>query len=247
MAAPPDLVRVEKRLLRFQVPHTSDVSSIDTLTVTNISSSNVAFKVKTTNQQRYIVRPNVGVIQIGDTVDIDIGLQLASATPRVGPSKDKFLLRVAAAPQHLDAASLADFWTALEGDAGVRGFKFKVEFFSASDDAQAPVSSPPPDASRYVIMRDPDELLQDDKYALAMSRVRELQQSLEAKNLELVRLKTELAETKAETERVLRDAPTTPLSANKVVSDPFGGVSIVGLGLMLLLFLILVNVILRIL
>ena len=95
-------------------------------------------------------------------------------------------------------------------------------------------------------MADADHLLQEENYEEALQRVRELQAMLDEKNLELARLRAELAETRAESERVLKEAPQTPLSANKVLSDPFGGVSVAGIGLMLLLFLILVNIILRI-
>lgn len=83
-------------------------------------------------------------------------------------------------------------------------------------------------------------------YEDAIARIVELQTLLDEKNLELSRLKTEVAETRAETDRVLKDAPVTPIAANKLLSDPFGGVSVAGFGLMLLLFLLVVNIVLQI-
>lgn len=370
---------MNKRKLRFQLMIPDDDSMItDTLEVNNVSPQRIAFKVKTNNQTRYIVRPNAGTIGANDVVNIFINVHPEAKLPEAGPSKDKFLLRVAPCPG-VDVLP-PHFWTSRESDPTVHGLKILVEYVAdnniysgdnrekeingavysgsgdddgdagvntgpfkleSGDDGLKPLSvtgaqlavaeaggSPsgapsiphvrdmPPDLlsakggaadaeangpthlvgvgsvltptttttatasgagvgtgavagagtgigagtfgaqvpvpptagqrARYASLGDPAALLSDAKYDDALSRVVQLEALLDEKNLELSRLKTELEETRAETDRVLKDAPVTPIVANKLISDPFGGVSVAGLGLMLLLFLLVVNIILRI-
>lgn len=214
-----DIVRIEKRTLHFIIPTSTEAITSDTIQVINTTpdATPLAFKVKTTNQSRYIVRPNSGILPPHATQTIFIGLQ-PSETPPIGLSKDKFLVRFAALPPTATKDLPPDFWALHE--ASVLGIKLRVEFSSAPH-AAVP-KHPVPHANH-------------------------LHGLLEARNLELARLRAELAETKAETNRVLKQAPVAPLSANKMLSDPFGGVSVAGFGLMLLLFLIVVNIILHIL
>lgn len=285
-AHPPamSVVEVVKRELRFTLNSDGNAGG-DVIAVHNVSGEDVAFKVKTTNPHRYIVRPNVGTIAPGASLDVQIWLQSTRDPPAPGASKDKFLLRACVAPGIASSPTPADFWARRDADPGVVGFKFRVEFVVAVPTTpanpavalEAPVPPPAPTAAiptsprvevppallagsivsptsvlpngsaprdapqegerAELEMGDADVLLREGNYELAMSRVRDLQAMLDAKNLELARLKTELAETRASTDTVLKEAPKAPLSANKVFSDPFGGVSIAGLGLMFLLFL----------
>ncbi|CAN8073735.1 unnamed protein product [Agarophyton chilense] len=292
-----DLVDVFKRVLRFPVNLVQPGAIIsDTLTVSNAATTHVAFKVKTTNQHRYLVRPNVGVIPPRGTVKIYIGLQPMPEPPQLGPSRDKFLLLVIEAPELAGRELPPDFWNTHERDIAIRDVKFKVEFVRQLPPSQAPEASPPSPTAKganktlspsaptplaapavphprdlppsgnpeYTLQpvaqhetlasssstlpaqNGVHQLIEGRDFDAAIERVRQLQQMLDTKNLELARLKTQLAETNAQTQAVLDHAPRAPLSANKFLSDPFGGVSVAGIGLMLLLFLILVNVILRI-
>lgn len=329
---------MDKRVLNFKLRSPPGESLInDTLSVENISPDRVAFKVKTTNQARYIVRPNVGTIDAKSTSKIYIGVQPSSDLPPPGQSKDKFLLRVTSCP---GTGSLPeDFWASREeDDTTVSGLKFRVTFdeniprfpltapngssfhsdksrlspglsdkpqqvsnqyttqptsnpsatfptiataphardlppdlvpgaiASSSADVKnetmfaapltpaqllsdSPISATVPAVSenpREVTLGDTNTLLTPEKYEEAMAKVTELQSMLNEKTLEVSRLKTELAETRAETNRVLKEAPVTPVASNKIVTDPFGGVSVAGLGLLLIVFLLLVNVVLRV-
>lgn len=45
-----------------------------TLTITNTSSGNLAYKVKTTAPRQYVVKPNQGIIDKGQKVAVDITL-----------------------------------------------------------------------------------------------------------------------------------------------------------------------------
>lgn len=264
---------MEKRILRFPAaPSEPQAPLSDTIIVSNAASTDLAFKVKTTNQARYIVRPNVGVISHGGNISILIALQPSNEVPEVGPSKDKFLLMVAEAPDTADFGLQPDYWTDRENDPDVVGIKFKVEFVDEGEivDGATPVENrirempeeptPPgnvvtsaavkhdvkPTKGRESVASDDSTMVGDGSYEAALERVRELQAMLDAKNLELARLKTELAETKAESERVLKAAPKVPLSANQVLTDPFGGVSTVGYGLLFLLFVVIIGVLFRI-
>lgn len=311
-----DLIRLQndKRLLSFPAAAPTPTRPIsDTLELINISPTDVAFKIKTTYQSRYIVRPHVGVIPVNGTLTILIGMQPTPLAPDPGPSKDKFLLLVTAADGLAERGLPSDYWVERESGPDVGSIKFKVEFVDVNSeqelvddvDAVHPVLLAPetpekthvprqrdlPPAvqtsgakppvmgeevsnvvtgevasvmqssltkealspavlgsplAELVSLDDADELLQEGNYEAAVRRAKELQAMLDLKNLELARLRMELAETRGESERVLEEAPTTPLSANKVLSDPFGGVSVAGFGLMVVLFVILVNVILRI-
>lgn len=362
-----DLVSVDKRRLCFELnPALDNVSITDTLTVNNVAPHIVAFKVKTNNQDRYIVRPNVGVIDAESKVSIAISFHPTAPFPdAASPCKDKFLLRVSPISHH-QTDNLTDFWAQCEADPAVRGLKFHVDFnspdqeseqretesridpvdhtvdgtaetkhfpptspdtvitntseslltpadetsepprpeFSAANTPSFPpvsplISSPhsqtellpnptpyqavaphardmppnllstnpsPPEISSNInalrqhhlqgretinLTQLPSQPGEDDgatserRYQEALAQVSQLQTTLDEKNLELSRLKAELAETRAETERVLTSAPTTPLPANSLLSDPFGGVSVTGLGLMVVLFLLVVNILLR--
>lgn len=65
-----------------------DRESVETISLANTSGKLVAFKVKTTNPQKYRVRPSSGRMEAGVTVDIAVCLQPG----RSNVTKDKFLV-----------------------------------------------------------------------------------------------------------------------------------------------------------
>lgn len=232
-----DLVRVNGRELVFAVDRVGPNGG-DTIRVTNVAEEDVAFKVKTTNPQAYIVRPNVGCIPRGKSVEILVVLTESAHKPSLGASKDRFQLRVALAPGLADEFTPADFWREIsDKDPAVGAIKFHVRFvpyvvYALPSQTKKELPKPLPDVH---------ELLKEGKREEAIKRVCELQGKLDEKNLELARLKTELAETQAETERVLRHAPAPPIAANKFVSDPFGGMNLATLAIVLTLFVVIIK------
>ncbi|KAJ1303117.1 hypothetical protein OPQ81_011318 [Rhizoctonia solani] len=71
-----------------------------TLSVTNHNDQPVAFKVKTTAPKLYCVRPNSGVIEPGDSVDVAVLLQAMREDPPLSTKcKDKFLVQSMIIPQ----------------------------------------------------------------------------------------------------------------------------------------------------
>ncbi|KAG8732597.1 phosphatidylinositol-binding protein scs2 [Ceratobasidium sp. 414] len=82
-----------------------------TLTVTNHNSQPVAFKVKTTAPKLYCVRPNSGVIEPGDSIDVQVLLQAMREDPPLSHKcKDKFLVQsMILSPDRL-SKSAHDMW-----------------------------------------------------------------------------------------------------------------------------------------
>lgn len=236
---------LSKRVLTFPITG----SSSDIITVTNTSSAPAAFKVKTTNPLRYVVRPNIGALAPDASVEISIALHRAP-TPEQdadlvpGASKDKFLLQAAPAPGLDPAAPPAAFWSSPTSPPGTSSTKLRVAFAAPGvvDNAQGETQSDEvsePRATRVVrsagVLPDADDLLKEGNGAAARARAEALQGDADGKAAALAKMRAELAERKAETSRVLDDAPRAPVAANRVVTDPFGGVSVAAVALFFVL------------
>ncbi|CAH9069739.1 unnamed protein product [Cuscuta europaea] len=59
----------------------------------NRTDNHAAFKVKTTNPRKYIVRPNYGIVLPRSRCNVTVTMQAQSGTPLDMQSKDKFLLQ----------------------------------------------------------------------------------------------------------------------------------------------------------
>ncbi|QRV77312.1 hypothetical protein RhiJN_05327 [Ceratobasidium sp. AG-Ba] len=82
-----------------------------TLTVTNHNPQPVAFKVKTTAPKLYCVRPNSGVIEPGDSVDVQVLLQAMREDPPLSHKcKDKFLVQSMIITPDRQSKSPHDMW-----------------------------------------------------------------------------------------------------------------------------------------
>lgn len=85
------------------------------MTLTNTSSSPLAFKVKTTAPKLYCVRPNASVVEPNDSVKISIILQgFAQPLPKDFKCKDKFLIVSLPCPELEDAQKVGEIWSSLE-------------------------------------------------------------------------------------------------------------------------------------
>lgn len=227
----------QTKLLTFPLSNPS--TSI--LPLANPTSTPMAFKVKTTNPARYVVRPNLGALAPGAALDITIALHRSTdrkldADLNPGPSRDKFLLQTAPAPRLTSTDDPAAFWASAPPE-GMQSSKLKVAF--------SPAAAPPPDAATGVRRRVPpadaaplpdvDDLLKEGNGAAARARAEALQADVDGKGGRIAGMRAELEEKTAETARVLDEAPRAPVSAQRAVTDPFGGVSVVAVGLFLLL------------
>jgi len=81
--------------LTFTGPFHQAVSSV--MTLTNPSERKVCFKIKTTAPKRYCVKPNSGVIDPSDTVQIAVSLQPFDFDP-TDKNRHKFMVQSMYAP-----------------------------------------------------------------------------------------------------------------------------------------------------
>ncbi|KAI5391519.1 vesicle-associated protein 1-4 isoform X1 [Lathyrus oleraceus] len=85
------LFEVHPQELQFPFELRKQISC--SLQFSNKSDNYVAFKVKTTNQKRYCVRPNHGVVLPRSTCDVIVTMQAQMETPPDMQCKDKFLIQ----------------------------------------------------------------------------------------------------------------------------------------------------------
>lgn len=214
-----ELIRVSKRELVIAVEDGAGRGDGDVIRVDNVAEDDIAFKMKTTNPNRYIVRPNVACIAKGASCDIRIFLAENAEEPAPGPSKDRFQLRVALAPGLSDdLGGVGEFWRENEDDANLLRVKFSVKFVPhvpMPKHSDAPL--PPPELPAAA------DLLEPGRRDEAVQKAEHLEEQLQNRDTELARIRTELKETIAEKERTLRDAPVPPPAANRFFWDSYGG------------------------
>lgn len=229
-----DLVQLDKRILRFTPPSEHETSQ-DSLVVTNTAPLALAFKVKTTNQSRYIVRPNLGIIPASSSLTVDISLQPGIPAPAIGVSKDKFLVMVGTYTGETTLPLPDGYWTSREADEDVMGMKIRVEFIEEVGSVVKDIKVKEVVAERQVATA------RGELYEDVVKRAKELETKLEERNLELARLKKELKETRENVKKVL--AETHGGNGKGVWDDPLGGVGIVGILVMAMLAWVLMRLI----
>ncbi|XP_051281798.1 vesicle-associated membrane protein-associated protein B/C isoform X1 [Dicentrarchus labrax] len=106
MARPEQVLVLEpQHELKFRGPFTDVVTA--TLKLTNPTDRNVCFKVKTTAPRRYCVRPNSGIIDAGNSVNVSVMLQPFDYDPNE-KSKHKFMVQSMLAPY--DMTDMEGVW-----------------------------------------------------------------------------------------------------------------------------------------
>ncbi|CEL56927.1 Vesicle-associated membrane protein-associated protein C16G5,05c OS=Schizosaccharomyces pombe (strain 972 / ATCC 24843) GN=SPBC16G5.05c PE=1 SV=1 [Rhizoctonia solani AG-1 IB] len=108
-----------------------------TLTVTNHNDQPVAFKVKTTAPRLYCVRPNSGVIEPGDTVDVAVLLQAMREDPPLATKcKDKFLVQSMVIPHDRLSRTPQEMWQFDEDEKQpqIHQQKIKVVYLPAENE-----------------------------------------------------------------------------------------------------------------
>ncbi|KAJ4934595.1 hypothetical protein JOQ06_007386 [Pogonophryne albipinna] len=99
------LVLEPQHELKFRGPFTDVVTA--TLKLTNPTERNVCFKVKTTAPRRYCVRPNSGIIDAKNSVNVSVMLQPFDYDPNE-KSKHKFMVQSMLAPY--DMTDMEGVW-----------------------------------------------------------------------------------------------------------------------------------------
>lgn len=296
----------------------SKLATTDTIKLHNPLSHSVTFKVKTTSPDRYIVRPNIGILEAGKSVDVVIAYTVHHGSNEKGSgggkSGDKFKVMIAKVGKGfvVEDDGLGRFWKTVkkaevcekvflvefedggvvergilgednvvkEGDGGdvkevneqkkiagltegdgislgpvgmVERERFKgrpevEERIKEHDRHEAELKKRIEELDREkakdrVSPREVRDEVEDmDSLREAERNVEGLQRNVDGKDRELARLRMEVEEKKAETKRILKSVPKAPLSANKFVADPYGGVSLAQVAVMILLAAVLAKV-----
>ncbi|VEU23696.1 DEKNAAC105049 [Brettanomyces naardenensis] len=122
-------MQVSPRILEFHAPFTKQQTQ--EVTVSNETSSYLAFKVKTTAPKLYCVRPNASTVAPGESTKVNIILQGLPEEPAIGTKcKDKFLFVSVPCDGEIDPKSVSGKWSELQTVAGgsSKGVKMKVSF-----------------------------------------------------------------------------------------------------------------------
>jgi vesicle-associated membrane protein-associated protein B len=99
--SPSDLVLFE------DVPNKSSIAFV---TIKNLTSRRVAYKIKTTSPKGYVVKPNSGVIFPKESKKIEFSMQATPYTPSTKNSQDKFMFMAIDLDDNFDVAKIADIW-----------------------------------------------------------------------------------------------------------------------------------------
>jgi len=96
--------------LSFTVMQSNIESVPQTIRMTNTRDTPIAYKVKTTAPEHYRVKPTVGVIEPGKSVEVSVQLTPGSA---VTASRDRFLVQSTAIPASWNG-DISEFWRGIE-------------------------------------------------------------------------------------------------------------------------------------
>ncbi|RLV96587.1 Vesicle-associated membrane protein-associated protein SCS2 [Spathaspora sp. JA1] len=121
----------------------------ESLTLTNTTSTPLAFKVKTTAPKLYCVRPNASLLAPGESLDISVILQgFAEPLPSDYKCKDKFLLVSLPAPELTDASRVGENWSNLESryKSQMVSKKLRVNYRISGDDGEEEYETHPSSA-----------------------------------------------------------------------------------------------------
>ncbi|QPG73014.1 hypothetical protein FOA43_000318 [Brettanomyces nanus] len=122
-------MQVSPKILEFCSPFTKQQTQ--EVTVSNDTSSYLAFKVKTTAPKIYCVRPNASTVAPGESVTVHIILQGLAEEPAIGTKcKDKFLFVSVPCDDTVDPKLVSNEWASLQKAVGgsSKGIKMKVSF-----------------------------------------------------------------------------------------------------------------------
>ncbi|KAK4363312.1 hypothetical protein RND71_018553 [Anisodus tanguticus] len=90
-SAEPELLTINPLEVKFPFELKKQISC--SLQLSNKTDNYVAFKVKTTNPNKYCVRPNTGIVLPRSTCDVIVTMQAQKEVPADMQCKDKFLLQ----------------------------------------------------------------------------------------------------------------------------------------------------------
>ncbi|CAM8935458.1 unnamed protein product [Rhodiola kirilowii] len=122
--------------------------------LTSKTDQNVAFKVKTTNPNKYSVSPNAGIVEPGSTCIVTVMMKAQKEVPADIGCKDKFLLQSVVAPSGITKNDItSEMFKKKEGKV-VEVFKLRVVYILAEPPSSVPKGSEEGSSSRASSVRD---------------------------------------------------------------------------------------------
>lgn len=131
--------------LSFKGPFKDVVTTI--LKLTNPSDKKVCFKVKTTAPKRYCVRPNCGLIDPQESVNVAVMLQPFDYEDSNENKRHKFLVQSIFPGDEVGAADVEALWKDLPRSASVMDSKLKCVF-------ELPTAEPENAASETAVVKE---------------------------------------------------------------------------------------------
>ncbi|KAJ9098278.1 hypothetical protein QFC21_004607 [Naganishia friedmannii] len=118
--------------LAFERPFDRQVPT--SLSVHNPNSKPVAYKVKVTAPKSYVVKPNSGRIEPGETVTVQVILQPMKEEPAINAkSRDKFLLQSCIINVEQEGRPLHDLWAEITDKSSIHEHKLRCVFLPGRD------------------------------------------------------------------------------------------------------------------
>lgn len=118
--------------LGFERPFDRQVPT--SLSVHNPNSKPVAYKVKVTAPKSYVVKPNSGRIEPGETVTVQVILQPMKEEPAINAkSRDKFLLQSCIINVEQEGRPLHDLWAEISDKSSIHEHKLRCVFLPGRD------------------------------------------------------------------------------------------------------------------
>ncbi|CAM8936732.1 unnamed protein product [Rhodiola kirilowii] len=122
--------------------------------LTSKTDQNVAFKVKTTNPNKYSVSPNAGIVEPGSTCIVTVMMKAQKEVPADIGCKDKFLLQSVVAPSGITKNDITSEMFKKKEVKVVEVFKLRVVYILAKPPSSVPKGSEEGSSSRASSVRD---------------------------------------------------------------------------------------------
>lgn len=178
--------------LVFHGPFTQAVSSV--MKLTNPSSKKVCFKIKTTAPKRYCVKPNSGVIDPDQTVEIAVTLQPFEFDPQE-KNRHKFMVQSMYAPD--GEINQDTLWKEADG-SNLMDSKLRCVFLLPDENSQSGSQSLAPTTTQGLVsgsvspkIPGSGAAMEADNIRKAMEEVKRLQEELSSLRQENLQLKEE--------------------------------------------------------
>ncbi|KAJ9110248.1 hypothetical protein QFC19_001651 [Naganishia cerealis] len=134
--------------LGFERPFDRQVPT--SLSVHNPNSKPVAYKVKVTAPKSYVVKPNSGRIEPGETVTVQVILQPMKEEPSINAkSRDKFLLQSCIINVEQEGRPLHDLWAEISDKTSIHEHKLRCVFLPGRDSIPEEAGPGAGDVSRF--------------------------------------------------------------------------------------------------